>query len=441
MQYRHRAESSQLSCLRLLQLQRDQRDLLERASTSSSTLSSPTSHSSGSSSSSSSRSGSRSPPLIKPEGDVRLEDVEEESGDRSSQEDESREPALNQNANNNLSAGADLHPRMEHPPSPQPAPVPTELPTTYKGRVPTPILQEESDERPHYRHHLNRTTPSDGGLLVSPVKLPYLSSSPKYRKDMRSCAPILPSPRQESHPLKQHLSSSEQQQPRPNQDPKIRSSKLSPLRPATSGVSKPTSHGGRTLLTYSPPPRGHSHSVGSKSRSGAFRKLTFDSRDPAHAHHKRDLQASHGRRQAASSFQSCETCGSMLKSSTLAAGSINPSAARGLQSKGKDHLKPPSVRAPLAATVASSQPAHGSSLRSRPSQHSVPHTVGAHSRSSPKLADFRRPAALLGQPDRDVDELSLSSLSLSSCSVASEVLRRAQNRRDNFWMQPRMTAT
>ena len=436
-QYRHRAESSQLSSLRLLRLRQDQRDLLERASISSSTLSSSTSHPSGSSSAcssdSSSRSGNRSPP-VEPEGDVHLEDVEEESGDLSSQEDESNEPALNRNANNNLPEGVDDYPHVEHPHSPQPAP--TETPA-YEGRVPTPILQEASDERLQYRHHLNRTTPSVGGLLVSPVKPPYPSSSPKYRKDMKSRAPIFPSPGQESQPAKQRFTSGDDH-PGPIHDPKIRSSKPSPLRPATTGFSKPVSQGRPTLLTYSPP-RTHSHSATSKLRSGgAFRKLTFDSlRDPAHSQHKRDLQASHGRKQAASSFQSCETCGALLKSSAGVTGSGKP-AARVLLSKGRDHSKP-QVGDPLAATLSSSRLAHRSSLLSKHSHCSVPHTTGIHGQS-PKLADFRRPTAV-GQPDRDADELSLSSLSLSSCSVASEVLRRAQKRRDNFWMQPRTMAT
>ena len=41
-----------------------------------------------------------------------------------------------------------------------------------------------------------------------------------------------------------------------------------------------------------------------------------------------------------------------------------------------------------------------------------------------------------GRRARDVDELSLLSLSLSSCSVASDVLQKARERKDRFWMQP-----
>ena len=37
---------------------------------------------------------------------------------------------------------------------------------------------------------------------------------------------------------------------------------------------------------------------------------------------------------------------------------------------------------------------------------------------------------------REVDELSLSSLSLSSCSVASDVLQKARERKERFWTQP-----
>ena len=47
-----------------------------------------------------------------------------------------------------------------------------------------------------------------------------------------------------------------------------------------------------------------------------------------------------------------------------------------------------------------------------------------------------RSNGLSGRRGRDVDELSLSSLSLSSCSVASDVLQKARERRDRFWTQP-----
>ena len=352
------------------------------------------------------------------------------------------QPGVNENANNNLPEGADV----EHLHSPLEQ-TPTEIPV-YEGRLPTPVLREKpSTGNLHYRHHLNLTTPSEGGLLVSPVKLPYPPSSPKYRRDMKSCAPIFPSPKlleQEDQP-KQH-SSTREQQSRPKQDPKIHSAELSSLRPATSGATKSASRGVQTLLTYSPP-RGHSHSAGSKLRSGAFRKLTFDSKDPPRPPHQQHQhrQALHGRKQDAASVQPCETCGAMFKSST---GSGKP-PARSLASatlKGKDHSSTPARSDLLAATVASSQPTHtgmpqaaASSLRSKQPQRSVRHTTGVHGQS-PKLANFKRPMAV-GRPDRDFDELSLSTLSLSSCSVASEVLRRAQNRRDNFWTQPHMTAT
>ena len=49
-----------------------------------------------------------------------------------------------------------------------------------------------------------------------------------------------------------------------------------------------------------------------------------------------------------------------------------------------------------------------------------------------------------GEPSvisQDCDTLSLSSLSLSTCSVASDILKKARDRRDHFWARPRVAAT
>ena len=74
-----------------------------------------------------------------------------------------------------------------------------------EGRVPTPELRKSIPGQ-QSRHHLDTTTPSGGGLLISPskpevggdrsvvksVELPYPPVSPKYRRDMRSKVPIHP---------------------------------------------------------------------------------------------------------------------------------------------------------------------------------------------------------------------------------------------------------
>ena len=76
-----------------------------------------------------------------------------------------------------------------------------------EGRVPTPELRKSIPGQ-QSRHHLDTTTPSGGGLLISPTKpevggdrgvakpveLPYPPLSPKYRRDMRSNVPIYPPP-------------------------------------------------------------------------------------------------------------------------------------------------------------------------------------------------------------------------------------------------------
>jgi len=49
-----------------------------------------------------------------------------------------------------------------------------------------------------------------------------------------------------------------------------------------------------------------------------------------------------------------------------------------------------------------------------------------------------KPSSYRGAPDRDeADQLSLSPLSMSSCSVASDILEKACKRRDHFWAEGR----
>ena len=79
-----------------------------------------------------------------------------------------------------------------------------------EGCVPTLELRKSVPGQ-QSRHHLDTTTPSGGGLLISPskpevrggrgvfksVELPYPPVSPKYRRDMKSKAPIYPPPPRE----------------------------------------------------------------------------------------------------------------------------------------------------------------------------------------------------------------------------------------------------
>ena len=82
-------------------------------------------------------------------------------------------------------------------------------------------------------------------------------------------------------------------------------------------------------------------------------------------------------------------------------------------------------------------------IRSKLASHSIdPRAAPAN------LDDYKLPDSGLGSSNRgreggqrsnrgrDVEELSLSSPSLSSCSVASDVLQKARERRDRFWTQP-----
>ena len=141
----------------------------------------------------------------------------------------------------------------------------------------------------------------------------------------------------------------------------------------------------------------------------------------------------------------CHTCGAKVRPSTV----VNPPLHHTTHARreGQGDLCTHTMPAPKAShTVPRLKFAHTSHPVRQPDQHL--HAQPRHSRSpllhatmhtTHALSGFKRPATV-GQLDRDLDELSLSNLSLSSCSVASDILKRAQNRRDNFWTQPQVTA-
>ena len=321
----------------------------------------------------------------------------------------------NENANNNLG----LQPPVQTSP-----PLATEPP---EGRVPTPLLHE-SPTGGALRHHLDLTTPSNGGLLSSPIKLPYPPTSPKFRRDMRSSAPIFP-----SHvPSGTQVEGTEeggQQMGRATLRPQLVPTGLGRQQQRHRGMSAtvPPKAAPKIPMTQNPPRTGafqRPHSDGGRTRM--HEKLYQALEDTSHT-------------------KLCDTCGAKVRPSTV----VNPPLHHTTHARreGQKDLRMHTVPAPKAShTVPRLKFGHTSHPIRQPDQYS--HAQPRHSRSPPLRAPmhtthapsgFKRPATM-GQLDRDLDELSLSNLSLSSCSVASDVLKRAQNRRDNFWTQPQVTA-
>ena len=318
----------------------------------------------------------------------------------------------NENANNNLG----LQPPVQTGP-----PLDTEPP---EGRVPTPLLHE-SPTGGALRHHLDRTTPSNGGLLSSPIKLPYPPTSPKFRRDMRSSAPIFPS----------HVPSGTKVDETEEGGRQMGHATLRPqLVPTRSGQQRQHHRG----MSATVPPKAVPKipMTQNASRTGAFQRPHSEGGRTRMLH-----QALEG----TAHTKLCDTCGAKVRPSTV----VNPPLhhATHARREGQGDLRMHTMPAPKAGhTIPRLKFAHTSHPVRQPDQYS--HSQPRHSRS-PLLhatmhtthapSGFKRPATM-GQLDRDLDELSLSNLSLSSCSVASDILKRAQNRRDNFWTQPQVTA-
>lgn len=426
--YKQRACGTHFSRTHLLQMEHDQRDLFERAS-SSSFLSSQ----------SSTGSGSHETPSEKEEkeegrgGSMKVEDIESLEGDIGGEEKEGDVP------------GSEGHPPHVHvPPAQSEESVTTEsdaasqqlesephvshqshtlgadentdeleqpkvdmFPPQHKGRVPTPLLRD-SPGAPT-RHHLDLTTPSSGGLLISPIKLPYPPSSPKFRRDMRSSAPIFPSPELITSTTGETEEGGQQGRTAVLRPPVTTGTRRQKTVSATIPMRVPTSS-----TTRNPP------------KTGAFQKVRFDSGKTKM--HKKLRQSS----ETTTHAESCETCGAKLRP---------PLHGTRYTSTGQKDLH---ARTLPAGHTFSRQPPH--SLYHVQSPEYYAHTLPHQSRkpslhaTSHTQSDLKRPPST-GQLDRDIDAMSLSTLSLSSCSLASDMLKRARNRRDTFWMKPQVTSS
>ena len=379
-----------------------------------------------------------------------------------------------------------------------------------EGRVPTPELRRSNLEQ-QCRHHLDTTTPSGGGILISPekpavsgygdmtklpIQLPFPPTSPKYRRDMKSKAPIFPSPKRQVGNGRQDTSTDSEgvrtfQSVSTNLAPHIVPSSQSPYHarcvPHPSAIPR-SSHTHSLLPSHTS--HVHPHTTSQKnsaaqltsaktsSFSGPVRKLFYDSHtkpasqlpsqtvQPSSSSQSK-LHKSHSKSLHSNVVRSCDTCGSHLRSPHVlggGVGSLGAGRASGIKaapttnlsrlheeqtgsggvgvdpllaSWQESQLKLQQIRSKLGSR--SSNLHHRSSSPYIDQQHHPDSGLGSSNREGTGgRGDLRSEDLGVGRGGggRDVDELSLSSLSLSSCSVASDVLMKARERRDRFWTQP-----
>ena len=373
----------------------------------------------------------------------------------------------------------------------------------WRGRIPTPELRSTNTRR----HHLDTTTPSEGGLLSSPPK----PSSPPLHYPPTSHHPSLPPSQphfghrsanrdsdgfQDTHHLGPHPENAGHPPPLPVTSPPrpphliaanhrlpapssmAFSIPLSPER-SEAGAARwlpfvrkqnkglPRSGVSSQGQEYHPPGKGvppplTSHksthlktSVGhSKPRPPQI--VTANREVHSTCGDKTTGKDTHSHTRGSGSLGTCNTCGAYLFASTLGGdGGVSrdkaPPTSKHLSgsscqlcAKGQSQPAP----APMASTDR-----FGTGLRQSDKPYAGVHRAEAphHSGHPPGPMKARgdvllqpsrtsEPARHTGRLERQSSELSLSSLSLSSCSVASDVLSRARERKD-FWSSTAPPAT
>ena len=414
-----------------------------------------------------------------------------------------------------------------------------------KGRVPTPILGEASEQM---RHHLDRTTPTLGAVLTSPPL-------PDFRKPSRSTVSSTATTRtrerktgkqkratvHSSRPARvnQHEGKSVSQprlsglhlsrgSPKLKRDPSLVSSVAGNPRSASSHRhTLPTSHPPKTHHTSrphlstlplntrhtlptahpSPPPSTISSllsTVSDQSSIEGIRKLNYSTSNRSKPVNPVRLGSTQHHTHTGCTSAKCDICGAWLRKSQ--GFSAQRTRTNGHTATGTRGLNFSQV-APLAPRTHQykgpvTQLSHSHRLASHTGDHSTPGGLNSNIRPDPQPRGLNsnispdpqprglntnispdpqlrgpnsniHPDPLLRGPDSNIhpgpqlwgsnsnirpgpqlrgsgaalspgpqtppmepDELSLSSLTLSSCSAASDLLKKARDRRQRFWTQP-----
>ena len=354
-----------------------------------------------------------------------------------------------------------------------------------EGRVPTPVLRETPELM---RHHLDRTTPSSGSILTSPplpalpkpsraaessrtagerelsrkkkdglhtsaaksttasqqrgngrtTQQPWSSSlylsrgSPKLKRDPSLVSSVTAVPRSSSHRVTLPKSAT--------QPPKGLHSSVS-SRFHSSTLPPPAHPLHSTARPASPPPSTISSLASTLSGQAAVRKLDYGTGSRANPSLTvPPSQPQHSHTHAGCTGAQCDICGAWLRRSTGQSTQLSHANER-LRTH-QSHFSQTahsSTNHPYSVPV--TQPSRSYSLASHPLT-TVPSSTPRGSRPNirpepqPRTDTPPEPPRIPTPLSREVDELSLSSLSLSSCSVASDLLKRARERREKFWTQP-----
>ena len=287
-----------------------------------------------------------------------------------------------------------------------------------EGQPPTPELQHQVVVQPGIsHHHINRTSPSKRPVLTS---VPQTKTNPSVQKE--PLLPYKPKP-----PVLIYC------KPKPTSPPKLVSSRRpvhpktipSSTVPAVPQITLPRSH-------HSTPVKYTSHTQPVISSSST---LPFQSTKPSSTctlcgcnkpstsnttkSHAKPCDICNGPK------HSCDTCGVSLKpTGTLkSSASADCEICQSVLTQYKSRYPPPQKHTNSLSTGPAQK--HTPRLTSGPPQR---HTTTTPATTQPPSS---RPHHYTIPQD---DSFSLSPLSLSSnCSVASDILERAQRRRDNFW--------
>lgn len=357
--------------------------------------------------------------------------------------------------------------RKIHTMSPSPPPTAPDS----NGRVPTPILRETSEQM---RHHLDRTTPTSGSVLTSPPLPAFLKSSrvptssrttgnvggtgqqsrdgvrhlvstshlskgkkqgkkaalskqwnsglylsrgsPKLKHDRSLVSSVNGDPRSSSH--YHTLPKSTTSHP-----PKVHPPSQSPNQLSTTHHTLTTTHLPHSLSSVS----SLLSSISNSSSPGAIRRLdyTANSRAKAAVNSVQPPRSKPHSHDACTSPQ-CDICGAWLRKSQASSTQTSNYARTSTQGAHFSHAHTHQYKGTVTQLSKSQPTVHPAPWGSNSNIHPVP---------QPKVATFQDPPSL--RPTlRETDELSISSLSLSSCSVASDLLKKARERREKFWTQP-----
>ena len=326
-----------------------------------------------------------------------------------------------------------------------------------QGRVPTPDLKLSDS-----RHHLDRTTP-DSGILIPLTQSP--PPSPKFRRDVRSSIPNRPppdggvicrhgrspsagvqvqqqsirSPRCHSVPNHTHPSAEVsgeicRRSRSPSAGPKVQESVRCHSIPNHTEVSGKTCRHSRSPSAGAKMQRNvPRHSIPNHTRASAdvstdrptssspVRRLNFERhiRSKSISPHKPITPPKRSR--SNHKPLSCHSCGMCLQ----------PSASAVI---GRSNSRP-------QVEIVKSQPASQQKIRQDLHGHTTEKSrVGAMYHTTDRTGSSDHPGSAQRRSTykaRDVDEVSLS----SSCSIASEVLERAKNRRNHFWTSSRVNTS